>query len=147
MPDISFYILTSESQQERIQFACKLIEKAYRSGQFSFVLTDSDTYSKRMDDALWTFRAGSFVPHEVLIEQQPPQLQQTVLIGHQNIPAAWQALVLNLSSQMPPSFQNSARILEILDNSEACKLPGRERYKHYQQAGFNITTHNMNNNK
>ncbi|TAL42827.1 MAG: DNA polymerase III subunit chi, partial [Methylovulum sp.] len=33
------------------------------------------------------------------------------------------------------------RILEILDNSEAGKAAGRQRYRQYQQAGLDMATH------
>ncbi|MDD2762077.1 MAG: DNA polymerase III subunit chi, partial [Methylomonas sp.] len=38
-PEVVFYVLTSSSQRERQEFACKLIEKIYRSGQFCYVLS------------------------------------------------------------------------------------------------------------
>ena len=71
MPEVSFYILPSESQEERYLFACKLIEKAYRSGHFCYVLTDDAEQSQILDDLLWTFRAGSFIPHQVYTGELP----------------------------------------------------------------------------
>ena len=71
MPEISFYVLPTESTQERQLFACKLVEKAYRSGVFSYVLTDSLEQSQQLDDLLWTFRAGSFIPHQIYTDQLP----------------------------------------------------------------------------
>jgi DNA polymerase-3 subunit chi len=137
MADISFYILSSQSQQERLLFACKLIEKAYRSGVFCYVLTDSDGQSRQLDNLLWTFRAGSFIPHQ-LYTGDIPALEQ-VLIGSLPAPAQWQKTVINLSSQCA----NAERVLEILDNSEATKVMGRQRYRHYKDAGHILTTHKM----
>ena len=71
MAEISFYILPSESTQERYMFACKLIEKAYRSGHFCYVLTDNAEQSQKIDDLLWTFRAGSFIPHQIYTGELP----------------------------------------------------------------------------
>jgi DNA polymerase-3 subunit chi len=51
--------------------------------------------------------------------------------------------VLNLASQCPDNFQNIGRILEILDDSETTKMAGRQRYRHYQQAGFEPVTHKL----
>ncbi len=137
MAEVSFYILPSESLQERYLFACKLIEKAYRSGHFCYVLTDSADQSQRVDDLLWTFRAGSFIPHQLYTGDIPATEQ--VLIGSLPVPARWQKTVINLSSQ----FANAERVLEILDNSKATKALGRERYRHYQQAGHTLTAHKM----
>lgn len=142
MPEISFYVLPTGSSQERYQFACKLIEKAYRSGAFPYVLTDSLQQSQLIDDLLWTFRSGSFVPHQVYSGEQPA-IPYTVLIGSSKPPENWQNTVVNLSSQCPQDFQRAERVLEILDNSEETKASGRDRYRQYQQAGIEITTHKL----
>lgn len=142
MPDISFYILPTESQHERDVFACKLIEKAYRSGVACYVLTDNAAQSHYFDNLLWTFRAGSFIPHQIY-EGQTPEFTNVTLIGHHAPPEGWQNTLLNLSLQCPENFQTLGRILEILDNGETTKAAGRQRYRHYQQAGIQIATHKL----
>lgn len=142
MPEVSFYILPTESLQERNQFACKLIEKVYRSGVFAYVLTDSLEQSQAIDDLLWTFRAGSFIPHEIYTGKLPA-IVSTLLIGSSQPPTGWDNTVINLSSSCPQGFQNIKRILEILDNGETTKIWGRQRYRQYQQANSEINTHTM----
>lgn len=142
MPEITFYVLATESTQERYLFACKLIEKAYRSGSFAYVLTDSPEQSQLIDDLLWTFRAGSFIPHQIYTGEIPA-IENIVLIGSENPPENWQKTVINLSSQSPQDSQQAERILEILDNSEETKAWGRQRYRQYQQAGIEITTYKI----
>jgi DNA polymerase-3 subunit chi len=142
MAEAVFYVLPSESPQDRYLFACKLIEKAYRSGCFCYVLTDTEEQGRKIDDLLWTFRAGSFIPHE-LYTGEPPSLEKVVLIGAPDAPEGWQKTVINLSSRCPGELGKIERVLEILDNSEATKKLGRDRYRHYQQSGVSITTHKM----
>jgi DNA polymerase-3 subunit chi len=142
MAEISFYILPSELTQERDEFACKLIEKAYRSGCFCYVLTDNAAQSQKIDDLLWTFRAGSFIPHQIYTGELPA-LEKVILIGSLDVPELWQKIVINLSSYCPKQFDNIERILEILDNSEATKELGRNRYRQYQQSDITITTHKI----
>jgi len=142
VPDISFYVLPTESSQERYLFACKLIEKAYRSGSFAYVLTDSIDQSQLIDDLLWTFRAGSFIPHQQYTGEMP-EVDNVVLIGSNNPPEKWLKTVINLSSETPQDFLKADRILEILDNSEVTKTWGRSRYRQYQLAGLEITTHKL----
>jgi len=142
MPEVTFYVLQSDSQQERFLFACKLIEKAYRSGQFGYVLTDSAAQSQLIDDLLWTFRAGSFIPHQQ-VTGELPALENVFLIGSMPAPESWQKTVINLSAHCPQNFQQAERILEILDNSEATKEPGRQRYRQYQHAGLSVVTHKI----
>jgi DNA polymerase-3 subunit chi len=142
VPEVSFYLLETLSAQERNLFACKLIEKAYRSGHFCYVLTDSDEQSQVLDDLLWTFRAGSFIPHQ-LYTGNMPEIENVVLIGSVSAPKNWQKTIINLSSKCPQDFQQAQRILEVLDDSEETKASGRQRYRQYQQAGIEIVTHKM----
>ncbi|MDI1279570.1 DNA polymerase III subunit chi [Methylobacter sp.] len=157
MAEVSFYILPSESLEERYLFACKLIEKAYRSGSFCYVLTDSAEQSRTIDDLLWTFRAGSFIPHQIYTGE-PPDIardgvyvagspgasaatEKVILIGSLDAPERWQKVLFNLSSRYPDVGPQTERILEILDNSETTKEAGRNRYRRYQQSGMPVTTH------
>lgn len=142
MPEISFYVLLSQSVQEKYLFACKLIEKAYRSGHYGYVVTDSSEQSQLMDDLLWTFRPGSFIPHQIYSGVEP-DYENTVLIGSLNAPEHWKKTQINLASHCPQDFQQADRILEILDNNEETKEAGRLRYRQYQQSGINITTHKI----
>jgi DNA polymerase III subunit chi len=142
MPEVNFYVLATQSSQERVLFACKLIEKAYRSGVFVYVLTDSVEQSQLIDDLLWTFRAGSFIPHQIYTGELPT-LENVVLVGSSHPPERWRKTVVNLSSLCPQDFQQAERILEILDNNEETKTWGRNRFRLYQQAGIEVTTHKM----
>ena len=142
MVEVSFYILPSTSLQERDLFACKLIEKAYRSGQFCYVLTDNAEQSRHLDDLLWTFRAGSFIPHQ-LYTGELPDIDNVILIGSIPAPENWQKTLFNLSSHYPEITSKTERILEILDNSETTKEAGRDRYRRYQQSGMTVTAHKI----
>ncbi|CAA9890884.1 DNA polymerase III subunit chi [Candidatus Methylobacter favarea] len=142
MPEVTFYILQSQSRNDRYLFACKLIEKAYRSGHFCYVLTDSDEQSQIIDDLLWTFRAGSFIPHQ-RYSGEPPAVENVVLIGCLAAPPNWQKTLINLSSEYPQNFKLAERILEILADCDDTKEAGRNRYRRYQQAGANLTTHQI----
>ena len=142
MPEISFYILSSQSEKERQYFACKLIEKVYRTGHKIYILTDTETQSRQLDDLLWTFRAGSFIPHQVF-SGSPPDNENPVVIGSMQAPENWQKTIINLSSRYPENLDQSETLLEILDDNEAIKAAGRSRYRHYQQLDLVIRTHKI----
>ncbi len=138
MAEVSFYILPTESPKDRHLFACKLIEKVYRSGCFCYVLTESAEQSQIMDDLLWTFRAGSFIPHQIF-SGEPPGLDNVILIGQASPPENWRKIVFNLSPYCPVLVAETERVLEILDNSELTKEAGRKRYRQYQALGIKMT--------
>lgn len=139
-PEVIFYVLASSSQPERQDFACKLVEKIYRGGQFCYLLTEDQQQTDEIDKLLWTFRAGSFVPHQIH-HDQPPAYRNTILIGGSDIPNDWRKVIVNLSTVFPPIEPPTERIVEILDNSEASRQAGRLRYRHYLDAGLEIVTH------
>ena len=62
MTHVDFYILQDTQAQACPLFACKLTEKAYKKGHQVFINTQSDQQLRHLDDLLWTFRAGSFLP-------------------------------------------------------------------------------------
>jgi DNA polymerase-3 subunit chi len=142
MAEISFYILSTSSVQERYRFACKLIEKAYRSGSFCYVQTDSPQQSQTMDELLWTFRPNSFIPHQIY-NNETPQFPNTVLIGNQAAPVQWQKVILNLSANLPADLNSAEKVLEILDNNEQIKAMGRHRFRHYKRLGIESVIHKI----
>jgi DNA polymerase-3 subunit chi len=137
--EISFYILPSRSVQQYQDFVCKLIEKIYREGFFAYIKTDTVQKADQLDKLLWTFRAGSFIPHQ-LFSGEAPVFQKTVLIGVLESPPGWQEVVVNLSSQMPELTDISAKVIEVLDSSEEHIQAGRDRYRAYQKLGLKINT-------
>ena len=139
MPEISFYILSSEEERLRSFFCCQLIEKAYRQGLFCYLLTDSDSQTRMLDNLLWTFRPNSFIPHKIYSGELPTE-RNMVLIGSLTPPDHWKKLVINFSSQTLENLAKMGRLLEIIDNHPQRKQEGRNRYRYYQQQGLEIKT-------
>jgi DNA polymerase III subunit chi len=142
MPEVSFYILPSASLQERNLFTCKLAEKIYRQKIYSFILTDSEAHSEIMDDLLWTFRASSFVPHQIYSGSSATELKQ-ILISADPAVLPEGATLINLSQYYPEQLDKVERILEVLNQDAAVLQAGRNRYRQYQQAGVKLTTHKL----
>lgn len=143
MTRVDFYLLKSSEPQSRRLFACKLVEKAWRLGLKVFVQTGSESESRAMDDLLWTFRQGSFVPH-ALAEGPADDLTETaVAIGHLVAPDGFTDLLVNLGTQAPDPVSRFARLAEVLDQDEAVRQQGRQRYRAYRDAGLELETHHI----
>ena len=142
MPEATFYVLASDNEHQRLLFVCKLVEKAYRNGKYCYVLTDSEEQSLNLDNLLWTFRQGSFIPHEIYAGVRPA-LENVILIGTREPPLEWRKLIINLSDSGPKSIGQTDRILEVLDANEEIRASGRRRYRLYQQSGIETTTHTL----
>ena len=112
---VSFYVLAAQEPVARLSFACKLTEKAYKLGQRIHLHAADRSEAEALDKMLWTFRQGSFVPHERLDAGTP-----TDRAGHDR---QWYRgppevdLLINLADEVPAFFQRFARIAEIIDGS------------------------------
>ncbi len=142
MPEVTFYVLSAKTLNERYLFVCKLVEKIFRSGIGCYLLTEDKQQSRYLDDLLWTFRPGSFIPHECFTGELPT-LKHVSLIGETEPPSDWRHTLINLSTHCPIDMESVGRILEVLVQEPTVLEPGRQRYRHYQQAGLAITTHTL----
>lgn len=142
MTRVSFYVINSASEQERQLFACRLAEKAWREGHQVFIHTESAQQSALMDSSLWEFRPDSFVPHQ-LLDQDNVQ-SAPVLISHHIAPPKLMDVLINLSPEQPSFFSQFERLLEIIDDNPDIKSHGRKRYQFYRDRGYHIDSHNIN---
>lgn len=140
MTRIDFYLLASSDPETRRVTACKLIEKAYRQGHRIYLQTDSEEETRMMDDLLWTFRQGSFVPHEL---HPDASSEAPVLVGHGAAPEGMADVLVNLGSEVPSGFVRFERIAELVDQDAGVKQAGRIRYKRYKEAGCALETHTL----
>jgi DNA polymerase-3 subunit chi len=142
MTRIDFYLLSSADAHSRRVTACRLIEKAFRQGHKVYFRAGSEQEARILDDLLWTFRQGSFVPHE-LYDPALDQRETPVLIGHGAAPAGWNGVLVNLGDDVPEGYARFERLAELIDQDEAVKQAGRVRYKAYKDAGYAPETHKL----
>jgi len=136
---IDFYILGQAGARER--FACRLAEKCYKLGHRVHIHTSDAGQAQRMDELLWTFRDGSFVPHDLqhaVDEDAPP-----VVIGADIEPLPDRDLLLNLAPEVPAFAARFARVADFVDGDEAVLSAGRERWKVYLEQGHTVRDHKI----
>jgi len=139
---VDFYILAATDNSARLRFACRLTEKAYGLKHQIHAHTSSAAIARELDELLWTFRQGSFVPHELL----PPGPQETVApvtVGHNDQSATGGDFLINLAEEIPPFFDQFARVAEIVDSTADCRRAGRKRFSFYKDNGFEPNTHKI----
>ena len=137
---IDFYILAAKDPASRLHFACRLTEKAYALQHEVYAHAETPEEARQLDDMLWTFRQGSFVPHTLIDDgdQRAP-----VRIGTPEQAQTEGELLINLTAAAPDFAANFSRVAEIVDNTEAAKKAGRERFRQYRSMGFDPVTHNI----
>lgn len=139
---VDFYILAATDNSARLRFACRLTEKAYGLQHQIHAYTSSAAMARELDELLWTFRQGSFVPHE-LLQSATQETLAPVTIGHNDQSDTRGDFLINLADEIPPFFDQFARVAEIVDSTPEGRHVGRERFSFYKDNGFEPNTHNI----
>ena len=101
-----------------------------------------------LDEALWSQQAVSFIPHQLLVASATApatdDLLAPVLLGDY-LPSQFKGIVLNTTTRAVNDFMSTTsntlptRILEIIKPDTTSMQQGREKYKRYQQLGYELT--------
>jgi DNA polymerase-3 subunit chi len=141
MTRVDFYLLRDTGNAARALFACRLAEKAFQQGHQIYMNTESTEQLMQLDDLLWTFRAGSFLPHAV--DSGKECGQQPVLLGYNREPRDNHDVLVNLSGEVPSFFSRFHRVVEIVGGHDAQRTAARERYRFYKDRGYTLNTHEI----
>jgi DNA polymerase-3 subunit chi len=138
MTQVDFYILHKGSREHT---ACRLIEKAYGQGKCIYVHTESEQQATQFDTLLWTFRDGSFVPHE---RYRPGSTAKSpIQIGAHETPEIDSEVLINLAADVPLFFSRFLRIAELITPDNIGRTQGRTRFRFYRDRGYPLNTHEL----
>lgn len=137
---VDFYILAQADATAGWQFACRLVEKAYRHNQRLYVHCANQADAHRFDELLWTFDDISFVPH--LLQGETAKYVPPILIGYEE-PSNAYPILLNLSSELPVFYSRSQRVMEIVFGDETTRNITRDRFRTYRAESCDMHTHQM----
>jgi DNA polymerase-3 subunit chi len=135
---VNFYTLPSPELQPRLQFVCRLTEKAYSLGHRIHILTDSQQQSKALDDMLWQYSASSFLPHRSL--GSGSDNGEPVTLGTELAAPTYADVLINLSAQPCASEGQFSRINEVISADNESLKQGRVRYRFYKEKAMQIET-------
>jgi len=141
MARVDFYVLSQSGEQARRLFACKLAEKAYRLENTVHIIAASRTDAERLDELLWTFRDGSFVPHHIVTATGNPE--SPISIGCDSDAVEPHDLLINLSDEVPATAESFPRVAELVSSDQDSKQRSRARYSHYRDQGHELNTHKL----
>ncbi|WP_201597677.1 DNA polymerase III subunit chi [Psychrobacter vallis] len=161
--NISFYVLSESKAQDFLGFICQLTQTALnKSTQSVLILIDDEKLLSTLDEALWAVDAVSFIPHQRLLDVETvgsdnkgtdtdisnhpidSKSLAPVLLGSY-MPADFKGIVLNTTQHPVNTFMaatNNAhptRVLELIKPDPSSVQEGRQKYKSYQQLGYELT--------
>jgi DNA polymerase III subunit chi len=129
---------------DKLDHACRLLRKAQAAGA-RVVVAGEPALLDRLDVALWTFDALSFVPHVRLrAPGSAPAAAARTLVWLADAPTASAPtdVLVNLGATMVPGWQQFARVIEVVGSDDADSQPARQRWRTYgEQPGVELVHH------
>jgi len=127
---------------DRLLYACRLLRKAAAGAAQVLVTADRETLDL-LDRQLWAVSRTDFVPH-CFHDAPAPVLDNSPIVLTPSLPAkATQTILLNLGSEVPPGFEQFARVIEIVSDDADDKRQARSRWKRYAGSGCHLTSHDL----
>jgi len=142
MKQADFYILSKEDEASRKLFACKISEKAYKMEKSIHISSPDKDYSKDLSKLLWSFKAESFLPHEIETKETKKN-PKCILITHYKKITDESDVLINLSGMEVDECIKFKRIVEIILNKEDYKKEARERFVEFRDLGYKVNSHQM----
>lgn len=142
MTRVDFYLLPVAEPHGRLNFACRIAEKAWKSGHRVYLHLDNEDDARALDDMLWAFRAASFVPHDLALAA-PAQPGSPVVIGTGADPGDHHEVLVNLGEQVPDFFGRFERVAEVVLSEPGALAASRRRWSFYRDRGYALQHHDM----
>lgn len=143
MTRVDFYILKDTTDAARLRIAARIAEKAMLQDQHVYINTNDAAETSRLDELLWTFSQGSFVPHRVVEAAPSDRAAEPVLIGTSVAIDEPCEVLINLGNEVPEFFSRYDRVAEIVDADAGRRDAGRARYKYYRDRGYELNNHEI----
>jgi len=142
MTRVDFYVSPNQSAEANLQVTCRIAEKAYGKQNRVYIHTNDQEQAKHIDDMLWIFNQGSFIPHCQANDEQQAQAQ--IVIGYDTPPEQQSDVLINLSHEVPSFFSRFERVIEIVSGDENTRNLARNRFKFYRERGYPLESHELN---
>ncbi len=135
-----FYLIAKPRFREQpLLLVCKLVQKAFAAEQPLLILARDFAQAEEIDDLLWAFDEDAFIPHQLAGNDDDAEVP--VLIVPPGVDTPDRALVLNLR---PDTVCGQVeRVLEVVPADPAERDGSRQRWRQYQQAGFEVNKFDM----
>ena len=142
MTRIDFYILPDVDHAAKLRFACRLAHRAACTGKRVNVQTADALESQELDELMWAYPPGNFLPHEIAADRTE-NTNVPVLISHEEPIAAEDHVLINLGTEIPAFFARFERVAEVVLEPE--RAIARERYRVYRDKGYPLFHHDLDN--
>lgn len=135
MTAVQFYHLTATPLERALP---KLLEKAVAGGFRVLLWAESEERADRLNQLLWTYNPGSFLPHGSLRDGHAEEQPIFISTGL-DAPNGAKLLVVT-DGRMPEKPEAFERIIDIFDGNDAeAVASARLRWTAYKNAGHEVS--------
>ncbi len=135
---VDFYLL-SDGARDAEHLACRLALMAWERGFQVSILTQDAAQSEHLDELLWHYPEGRFLPHERGADKRQSLAPVTLL---EQVPEQAQVLI-NLTREAMPLPLPCQRLLEIVPHQDAERAASRDKFRHYRAHGYAPKAHDI----
>jgi len=141
MPRADFYLIAKPRfRAEPLRLVCELVRKAYAAELWILILARDTAQAEALDDLLWDMGDDTYLPHQIAGRDEEDDATP-ILIAEPAFNAPLRPLVINLRDT--PVTGDFERVLEVVPADPDARAPLRERWRHYQNAGFTLNKYDM----
>lgn len=153
---VDFYVL-AESAPSAEQLACRLSLMAWEQGHRVSVLAPDEKAARSLDELMWNYPAGRFLPHERAgpgpgTEGQGEAGQGDAvwaapvsIVTSADLVGADRDVVVNLGDTAVPQPGRFHRLLEIVPAAPQMREASRDKFRHYLRLGLRPVKHDIQN--
>jgi DNA polymerase-3 subunit chi len=135
---VDFYVLSSQEQSAE-RLACRLALMAWEQGHQTTVLAEDSNDARNMDELMWEYPPGRFLPHSADAGESAP-----IRICTQDGVADIECDVLiNLTRNAVSQPERFKRLLEIVPCNEAQRTASRQKFISYRKQGLQPANHTI----
>ncbi|MDR0250131.1 MAG: DNA polymerase III subunit chi [Burkholderiales bacterium] len=124
-----------------LEVVIRLVGKAYAQHGRVRVLTEDEAMTAALDQRLWIDPPHAFLPHCRLAS--PLAAETPILIDHIAEHDGPAAVLINTQAALPPFFSRFERLAEVVGCDETALAEGRQRYRFYQERGYELRAYNL----
>jgi len=136
---VDFYVLSNPGQSAE-RFACKLALMAWEQGHRVAVLTEDESHADALDEIMWDFPPGRFLPHS---RGKVESKVQVSIDAHTADISIDRDLVINLADKAVAEPGRFKRLLEIVPGAEQKRLASRLKFRDYRNQGLDPVSHTI----
>jgi len=136
---VGFYVVQAARQEQRLQVAARLADKAFQQGHSIFINAVDEAQARSLDELLWSFRPASFLPHGLHGEEN----SETIAIGWGQEPVGHDDLLINLQLEIPAFFSRFRRVAEVVTQDAESLAALRRSWSFYKERGYQLEKHDL----